>query len=472
MSDLGKPESVLDLWAAKLDGLGVKFAFYSGALHAYREGVWYPVLSKEREAVFDHQMYKACLGVLDYGKHASSLWKTAQAKFQSPVIIGREGFMVFTNGTLDLSSRELVPHSPDHGAVHGVEVPYDKKARCPKWLGTVGRAMGTKISDSELKVTVDFLQEWFGAALVGGSAVTRNREFRKALLLYGPSRTGKTVIADIVRVLFGVEHVASSTMTELGQRFGVAALLGKRALISDEGVSLGARGSTSILKRLVTGDWLELEEKYKPTIPFRFDGPMLFTSNALPRFEDSSRALYDRWLVFRFDHVFQSGQNKRDFPPHGEHVRYFRERGELSGIVNWALRGYDRLVARGNYVLPESVGVCAKDFRQMNDPLYDFASQYLEYADGSYCDLAALAHIMSAFARERHGSIRPVASFTEEVRAHVIDTVPGLRVEAGAAGPVVLGARLTPPGMLLWSAIKGDIGTRGVGTLTVNGQSL
>ena len=131
------------------------------------------------------------------------------------------------------------------------------------------------------------LQEFFGYVISGRT------DLHKILLLVGPTRAGKGVIARILKSLVGRGNYAGPTLASLGTNFGLSPLIGKPlAIVSD--ARLGGANVHQVVERLLSisgEDMLTVDRKYREpwtgTLPTRF----LVISNELPRFGDASGAI-------------------------------------------------------------------------------------------------------------------------------------------------------------------------------------
>jgi len=63
-------------------------------------------------------------------------------------------------------------------------------------------------------------------------------------------------------------------------------------------------------------------------------------------------------------------------------IEWLRDRGELPGIFNWALIGYKRLLERGMFEDIAALRAERDQWRENNDPAYDFIKNYTEPAPG------------------------------------------------------------------------------------------
>jgi putative DNA primase/helicase len=146
--------------------------------------------------------------------------------FEQPCWIdGRQtGPIVATsNGLLDVASRKLHKHTPLYFGQVSVPFPYDPNAPEPtKWLDFLDALWPNEVD------AIEVLGEWFGYVISG------RLDLHKIMLMVGPTRGGKGVIARILGALIGKRNVCGPTLNSLGGEFGLAPLLGKSlAVISD-----------------------------------------------------------------------------------------------------------------------------------------------------------------------------------------------------------------------------------------------
>jgi P4 family phage/plasmid primase-like protien len=276
------------------------------------------------------------------------------------------GVIVCQDGTLMPQADgtwKTVAHSPDHWATSRVEVRIaDMRQGCPKWL----EFLGSCFSDLELveciKV-ISTLQEWFGAATVK----RKPRELRKALWLHGESRTGKTRILEVLRLLCG-EPSCALKLKGLGQQFGPSALLGKRAWIADDAVGSADEIDDAAYKVVVTGEAFTTDVKNAAHATARLDIPVAFSSNLLPRVKDQSDGVFNRSILLQM-RVVRGEEETAGKPLIEDIVRV----SELAGVFAWALDGWAVLKARGRFQPPVSMRDAATAFRDANNPAMAWA---------------------------------------------------------------------------------------------------
>jgi putative DNA primase/helicase len=95
------------------------------------------------------------------------------------------------NGTIDLTTGDLLPHSREHLITKLIDSSYDPKAECPNWEKFIDMVTG---GDKEL---AHFLQ------LAVGYTVTGRTDEHCLFFLYGTGQNGKTTFTETIRRMMG-----------------------------------------------------------------------------------------------------------------------------------------------------------------------------------------------------------------------------------------------------------------------------
>lgn len=240
------------------------------------------------------------------------------------------------NGLLDVNDRALLPHSPEFFNSTSVPFAYEPAAPPPhRWLNFLGSLW------PDDPAQIDALQEWFGYVISG------RLDQHKILLLIGPTRGGKGIIARTLGALVGTENVAGPTLSSLKTDFGLAPLIDKSlAVISD--ARLDGRGAQVVVERLLSisgEDWLTVNRKYREQWSGKLPCRFMVCSNELPHLGDASGAIAGRFVALQ---LTESWLGKED---HGLEEAL---QPELPGILNWALDGVERLARVGRFTRLES----------------------------------------------------------------------------------------------------------------------
>lgn len=415
----------------ELKAAGRKLLFVDGQWHEYKDGAWFPWSSGHRTA-FESTLHRlASLREFPYSTAHTAIWRTLSAALgrEHVVRFDPEPMLVCDNGTYFLAANKIKKHSPEHMATRRVSLAVDPDAECPLWLEMLHRMFEDQ-SKASRQENIKFLQEWMGVAIVGGANV--NRDLRKGVFLYGEKRTGKSTVADVLtRLLGGDECVASSNLMALSSRFGLAPLIGKAALITSEAANTKTEADSNTLKCLITGDLMQADRKGQDAVPFRFHGPVVFTTNTLPKVSEETDALYDRFVVLEFTRQFSPDDVKKTLDGHKDGLAYLEANDELPGVLNWALDGYDEAVKRGRFSMPASAMSATDRFRRQNDRVYDFIVTCLEYDQKTACATEPVAIACVEFALANHDARLAVAAATRAISRQIKSTIPGVVPEMG-----------------------------------------
>jgi putative DNA primase/helicase len=229
------------------------------------------------------------------------------------------------NGLLELDSGRRLSLQSEHRALWQMPVTYDPNAECPKFKDTLEQW----VPDESTRKT---LQEFVGYALDSSTA-----RFEKMLLLVGPTDSGKTVFLNVIEHLFGPEHAASQSIQYLAnQRWGVDKIVGKPINVRHD-LDNNVIKRTGMVKELASGNPMNAEAKHGDPYKARPTAKHFFSANQVPQRDSPKDAFYNRWLTIRFTQQIPPGEQNPDL------VDELTTSNELSGILNWAIKGYQRL---------------------------------------------------------------------------------------------------------------------------------
>jgi putative DNA primase/helicase len=233
------------------------------------------------------------------------------------------------NGLLDVGSRRLLKHTPQYFNQTAVPFAYNPNAPEPRrWLNFLGELWPGHAE-------ADAVGEWFGYVISGRT------DLHKIALMVGPTRGGKGVIARVLTAMVGRKNVAGPTLNGLGNEFGLAPLIGKPlAIISD--ARFAGRDASVVVERLLSisgEDMLTVNRKYRDHWIGKLPSRLHVMSNELPALGDASAAIVGRMLLLLTTRSWL-GREDHDLEP--------ALHSELTGILNWALDGLQRLTLINN----------------------------------------------------------------------------------------------------------------------------
>lgn len=232
----------------------------------------------------------------------------------------QEGFP-FRNMTLNYRTLTMHAHDPSYFSTIKSDVSYDPKATCPTFMSMLNVWFKGETD------TQHFAQEWFGYCLAGG------HQANAFLLVYSKGGEGKSTFFGVLENLIGPINSSAATLGNLNTDFGLEPLVGKKVNISTESGS--SAFNTSKLKAITAGEKITVNRKNMAETDMILPAKLIFLLNELPQLSDNSLGFARRLLILPFLNVLSA--DKQD-----KHLAK-KLNNELSGILNWALEGLQRL---------------------------------------------------------------------------------------------------------------------------------
>jgi putative DNA primase/helicase len=145
--------------------------------------------------------------------------------------------------------------------------------------------------------------------------------------------------------MLGPKRAALSLSGIERSRFGLGNVKGKTLLTATEQPGGYVQASDTI-NTMISGEPLEIEEKWKAPYEIHPRAKFLWAMNELPRVHGANNGLFRRVKLLRMEAI-----------PEGERDPEIKERikEEGAGILNWALDGLERLRERGHFEVPQVV---------------------------------------------------------------------------------------------------------------------
>lgn len=235
------------------------------------------------------------------------------------------------NGTIDLRTGTLRPHDPTDLITFISPVTYDPAAVCPTWEHFLAEVFA---GDADM---VAFIQRAVGWSLTG---VVKERAL---FFLYGDTgKNGKTTMVEAIMKIVGnygescygygrkvgAETFMKSRNMEDNQR-KAATLAGPRFVCTSE-VDEEHRLNEQLIKDITGGDTIEGRRLYQEAFTFKPQFKPWMYGNHKPEIRGTDDAIWSRVRLVPFEVSFR-GREDLDLP--------IKLEAELSGILNWALRG-------------------------------------------------------------------------------------------------------------------------------------
>ena len=298
--------------------------------------------------------------------------------------------------------RELKPS--DH-AITKIPVEYDPGASYEDWKNFL-----EDVTDESWKI--DVLQEFIGYTLF------RDQRFEKALMLTGDGSNGKSVFIGVIKELLGEENIHTASLHKIiNDTHARADLYGKMANVHAD-ISGKDLTDTGAFKIYTGGDrYVEAERKYENSFKFNNYSKFIFSANDIPRTKyDKSRAFYRRWLVINFPYKYTKDENDgfKDADP--KLKEKLTTEKKLSGVLNWAIEGLQRLLEQGRFSYPRTPNQNAELWEKMSNPIKAFTDEVLEEKPDNSIPKDTVYNAYREYAKQKDAVIKAKNVFTKELK--------------------------------------------------------
>jgi putative DNA primase/helicase len=284
-----------------------------------------------------------------------------------PEDFDHDGFLLnVQNGTLDLRTGELRPHSPDNMLTKICPVAYSPDEQCPIWVSFLDRIMHFTPE------MITFLQRALGYSLTGD-----NRE-QAWFFLHGTGANGKSTLVNAVQFVLGDYAMQTSASTFLmkrgdeGVRNDMARLRGARFVSASE-PNESARLDESLLKIATGGDRITARFLYKELFEFSATFKIFFSANHKPKVTGTDCGFWRRVRLIPFD--VEIPESEQDL------CLAEKLRGEAPGILTWLVQGCLAWQI-GGLCPPVQVRDATAEYREESDPLGDFIADECVVEEG------------------------------------------------------------------------------------------
>jgi putative DNA primase/helicase len=265
-------------------------------------------------------------------------------------------------------------------------VSYNKGALCPLWDSFLQRIM----PDPEARA---YLQRAVGYSLTGST-----RE-QCLFFCWGSGLNGKSVFLDVVLAMLGDYGASARIETFMQRRPGdipndLARLAGARFVTVSE-TSEGARLNESLIKDVTSGDTICARFLHREFFDFKPQFKLWIRGNHKPQIRGTDEGIWRRIHLIPFLVKIPKEEQDKDLVE--------KLKGELPGILNWALEGCAAWQAQGLNP-PLLVTEATRNYREE----LDVVGRFLEEC----CDISKMAETRAS------DLYKAYTSWCEESREH------------------------------------------------------
>lgn len=272
------------------------------------------------------------------------------------------------NGVYDVLSMSVRKHRREDYLETAIPVAYQEQAICPTWSRALVDYFG---GDPDCDEKILALQQFFGYALLP------HARYKKALVLFGESDTGKSQVAQILGELVGQDNRCSVSVEDMDDARKRVPIVGKMLNVLTELSSRSVIADSGFKTLISTEEPLLFDPKFIPPFMYAPACKHLIACNQLPQINDLSKATFNRLLLIKFNRVLKREEQDRDF--------FQKLKAELPGILTWALGGALDLIEHGGQFqeIAESQDLL-EEYRLAENEINTFLLERADRDDDSY----------------------------------------------------------------------------------------
>lgn len=272
----------------------------------------------------------------------------------------QHNYIAFDNGIYDLDNNCLLPFSPEIIITNKIPHDYDAAA----YDETLDKVLN-KISCGHSDVRL-LLEECVGYCF------TTKRELGKFIVLVGDKANGKSTFLNLIKDVLGERNYSALDLDELDDRFSTALMFGKLANIGDDISDDFLKGkSTSVLKKLATGNDLKAEFKGRDGFTFKPTAALIFSVNNVPRMKDPTGAIMRRLLFVPLNASF----SKTD-PDYDPYITYkLRAENVMKYLIRLGVDGLSRIFKTNGFTECDLSTQALEEYEEYNNPVLAFCNE-------------------------------------------------------------------------------------------------
>ena len=439
---------------------GEGLMFTEQGAHRYGDGLWRleddksitAWLNSKLETCIQSTTAKSTMKLINEARS----WVIRQPKLQKhfKIRFDNHGKIPTMSGLVNPRTGEMSAPRPEDYCTWRIPFGYRPEAKCPHWLQMLGDTFADREPESK-RLHIQIVQENLGAGLIDA----KPKALSRALNLVGGSNFGKSSLLDVLSGLFGTEKNTTAIDSLDGNHspHSLMPFAYRRPWVLHEAFDAGKLHFSSLVKALISGDEIQIHQKWGRIYMHKFGAPIFWGANAAANFREATKAIVNRLVVLDCRREFEE-ENPVGVALTARALGYDKPQElilatEMEGVLVWAIEGLRRALARGHFVLPEEAKEAADEIQRSSNIVLGFVEECLTY-DGNM--MVATADFNAAHASwwmENHGEDRRIPSGNSVGRA--VTALADRRIAASkdlrtTLGRYYAGIRLNRDGKRHW----------------------
>ena len=305
-------------------------------------------------------------------------------------------------GLVDPITLAIEPYRKEHYATWRLDADYDPDAKCPLWLELLDAYFADKPAQ-ERETLIELLQDFAGTTLIDKLP----KALKRALVLYGASDTGKSVILRVLSAILA-DKTISKALPEITATHALEEFMFRRPWVLDEAFDANVWVLSALVKAIISREPLSINRKNLALITTAIVAPCLWGTNHPPAFKESTDAMVNRLLIVHLTRVFDK-DNPVGVAAKAKAVNSTWEPSDLilererDGVFTWMMAGLKRVLERGNFVNTEEGKALLHEMKLNANPVAGFVANCVEYDPEAMITVADFHAAFTGWRTADHG---------------------------------------------------------------------
>ncbi len=308
------------------------------------------------------------------------------------------------NGILNLEEKELEDFNPEKQyPLAKIPIKYNPEAE----IGKIETEIIDEIFQKEDK---PLIQEYAGYCLY------KDYPYAKALVLLGGGANGKSTFINLLLRFLGKDNVSGSSLYKLlTDEHTRVNLYGKLANLAAE--TPDALKNTDDFKKMTGDDLLDARRLYQESFKFKNYAKLIFAANQLPETNDYTDAFFRRIMLVDCPYKFTKNPHDNHKNANPDILEEIITEENLSGMLNWALEGLDRVLDKGGFSETKSREEIKERWIRETDPERAFINKFLETDYNYYVIRSDIHEAYKEYCNENELEAKDQAQLTKKIKS-------------------------------------------------------
>lgn len=338
---------------------GPDILYNNGTFFEFQDGIW--VETPEEVMLKKAERITREVGMSVTASRIAGMLKLATGQAYHPVQWNQSGRrdVCVSNGILRYSGGEWHLRDYEREDYRRIRLPivYDPNATAPRFEKFLSEVFAGASDASDRALA---LLEYMGLSL------TTTTEYERVLMLVGSGGNGKSKVLNLMQSMVGEDYRCAVELAQLDNRFQQGHLDGKLINVISE-TSTDGEMPDSTIKKIISGEPLTAERKFKAPFNFRPICKLWIATNHLPSTKDFSDGIFRRFTILQFPNRFA--------PEVADTRLDAKLRAEMPGVLNLVLEALAGVYERGRVTIPPSSVEAAEGWRVSSDQVLQFLDE-------------------------------------------------------------------------------------------------